>query len=241
MTRVIAEIGVNHMGSRSLAERLVHIASAAGCWGVKFQFYIPELLDARKSVQANLREWVLPIAAFRELRSVTAGLGLAFGASCFDNPSVGLLESLEPDFQKTACGQAWPGMRRLPCLQIQSYLHTDTPDPGITPLVCVPKYPCSPFDYLPIPRWAMGISDHVGNGTGFPEGARGLEYAEVHVMNLDSQTPPDVAVSLSADELKRYVRIANEPVDRGQPVVRHQVNLEVPVAGQSVAWLRGVK
>lgn len=238
MTRVIAEVGVNHMGSVVLAERMFDMAADAGCWGVKLQLYIPELLDARKDVRDRLRGWMLDLDALKHLRRVAGARGLAFGASCFDNPSVDTLEYLEPDFQKTACGQQWPTMRRLQCLQVQSYTHMDTPEPGVTSLICVPQYPCRPFDYLPVPGWALGISDHTHGG--FPECARGMMYAEVHVMAMTDIVPPDAAVSLNGDELRRYVEVANTPVERHRPAVRTKVALNQQVEGQTVAWLRGV-
>ena len=38
MTKVIAEIGINHDGSYEIAEKLINSAKKSGAWGVKFQY-----------------------------------------------------------------------------------------------------------------------------------------------------------------------------------------------------------
>ncbi|MDB9736525.1 N-acetylneuraminate synthase family protein, partial [Candidatus Pelagibacter sp.] len=38
MTKLIAEIGINHNGSYQEAQKLINMASLANCWGVKFQY-----------------------------------------------------------------------------------------------------------------------------------------------------------------------------------------------------------
>jgi sialic acid synthase SpsE len=239
MTHVIAEIGVNHMGRVDLAREMIQDVAACGAWGVKFQLYVPELLDARKSVQDQLRGWMLTKRELMSLRRLADRLGLAFGASCFDNPSVELLRSLGPDFQKTACGQWWPGMKRLPVPQFQSYTRAVTPDRGVIPLLCVPRYPACVEDYLPIPYWARGISDHCASDR--PDGSflsRGLGYAEVHV--CATHDAPDRDVSIYSHALRRYIANANT-IDASIPMERTKVKLKRPIKGQTIAWLRGVK
>src|SRR5262245_42935793 len=44
MTRLIAEIGANHMGDLNIARAMVDAAAAAGCDTVKFQSWRPEKL-----------------------------------------------------------------------------------------------------------------------------------------------------------------------------------------------------
>jgi sialic acid synthase SpsE len=243
VTRVIAEIGVNHMGDVAIARQLVEDAAKGGAWGVKVQLYVPELLDARKEKQAELRKWMLTKRELLALRRLAGASGLAFGASCFDNPSVELLKSLAPDFQKTACGQEWPGMKRLPVLQFQSYTRTVGirdcifRGAGIVPFLCVPKYPAHIKDYWPIPAWARGISDHTIGHYGGALG-RGLEYVEVHIGNRADC--PDAAVSIRSNALSVYVAIANEKPEDYEPVPRTRVVLKRPIKGQRVAWLRGV-
>ena len=42
MTKIIAEIGVNHNGKLSLAKKLIDMAKSAGADIVKFQTFVPE-------------------------------------------------------------------------------------------------------------------------------------------------------------------------------------------------------
>jgi hypothetical protein len=245
VTKVIAEIGVNHIGDVALAREMISDASEGGAWGVKFQLYVPELLDARKDVQRKLRGWMLTKRELIALRRMAGAAGLAFGASAFDAPSVELLRSLSPDFQKTACGQAWPGMKRLPVLQIQSYTRTMVPDAGVVPLLCVPKYPSDITDYIPIPSWARGISDHCGDMSTCPEcpdGAflsRGMEYCEVHVCCTHDAPDRDVSI-FSGSAFRLYVESVNADIADAEPAARTRVVLKRPIKGQKVAWLRGV-
>jgi len=38
MTKLIAEIGINHNGSFSEAKKLIDISNLTNCWGIKFQY-----------------------------------------------------------------------------------------------------------------------------------------------------------------------------------------------------------
>ena len=38
MTKVIAEIGINHDGSFETAKKLIYSAKSSGAWGIKFQY-----------------------------------------------------------------------------------------------------------------------------------------------------------------------------------------------------------
>ena len=38
MTKLIAEIGINHNGSFSEAKKLIDISNSTNCWGIKFQY-----------------------------------------------------------------------------------------------------------------------------------------------------------------------------------------------------------
>lgn len=243
MTRVIAEIGVNHEGDIDRALSMIDDCAEQGVWAVKFQLFVPELLDARPEKVRQLHGWTLNKKEWMRCRRRAAKHGLAFGASCFDDPSVELLRSLGADFQKVACGQRWPTMKWVAPLHFESYTRSMTPRPGVIPLLCVPKYHANLKDYLPIPFWARGISDHTGSPRNYPYGsggsslARGFEYAEVHV--TDRSGVPDEVVSWLIGDLKHYMDDANH-VDTSEPVRRTRVELDRPINGQRVAWLRGV-
>ncbi|HXW96925.1 MAG TPA: N-acetylneuraminate synthase family protein [Gemmatimonadales bacterium] len=114
-TYVIAEIGINHNGSLDIARRLIDGAAAAGCQCVKFQKRTPELcvppeqramerdtpwgrmtyLDYRYKVEFGLKEYA---AIDRHCREA----GIAWTASCWDEPSVDFIDQFEVPFYKAA-------------------------------------------------------------------------------------------------------------------------------------------
>jgi N-acetylneuraminate synthase len=118
---VVAEIGINHNGSLDLAKQLVDAAHAAGCDAVKFQKRTPELatppdqrdrlrdtpwgtmtyLDYRYRVEFEEE-------AYAALDAHCRALGIAWFASCWDEPSVDFVERFDP-----------------PCYKIQSAAVTD--------------------------------------------------------------------------------------------------------------------
>ena len=54
MTKLIAEIGINHNGSLAEAKRLIDLASSTNCWGIKFQY-------------RNLKNYFLDLSSSSEL------------------------------------------------------------------------------------------------------------------------------------------------------------------------------
>lgn len=88
MTRIIAEIGINHRGSADVARQLVEIAAAAGAWGVKFQyrnraFYksVTEIGDEILSDEIDIA-YIAP-ELLLDVARVAKGLGLKAGISFF--------------------------------------------------------------------------------------------------------------------------------------------------------------
>ena len=53
---IIAEAGVNHNGSISIAKRLIDIAAKAGADAVKFQTFKTENLVTKKAKKANYQK-----------------------------------------------------------------------------------------------------------------------------------------------------------------------------------------
>lgn len=54
-TTIIAEAGVNHNGSMTLAKQMVKKAKQAGADYVKFQTFVPEKLVSRFAKKQNIR------------------------------------------------------------------------------------------------------------------------------------------------------------------------------------------
>ena len=111
---IVAEIGINHNGSLDLARQLIAAAAAAGAHAVKFQkrtvdlvYSSEELAQPRESVfgstNGDLKRGLEfgrdeYLAIDRECRAH----GLAWFASCWDEPSVEFLESFDPPCYKIA-------------------------------------------------------------------------------------------------------------------------------------------
>ncbi|NTV62225.1 MAG: N-acetylneuraminate synthase [Oscillochloris sp.] len=112
---VIAEVGINHNGDLNLARRLIDAAVVAGCDAVKFQKRTPELCVPPEQ-RAIMREtpWGLMTyldyrqrieldhAAYVEIDHYCRAKGIAWFASCWDAPSVDLIETFDPVCHKIA-------------------------------------------------------------------------------------------------------------------------------------------
>jgi N-acetylneuraminate synthase len=112
---VIAEIGLNHNGDIKLAKQLIDAAALAGCDAVKFQKRTPELcvppeqrdirretpwgemtyMDYRYRVEFGKEE-------FAEIDRYCKDKGIAWFASCWDEPSVDFIEQFDPPCYKMA-------------------------------------------------------------------------------------------------------------------------------------------
>jgi N-acetylneuraminate synthase len=114
-TYIIAEIGINHNGDLNIAKRLIDAAVLAGCDAVKFQKRAPELcvpseqhnvmretpwglmtyLEYRHRVEFGQDE-------YREIDHYCRERGIAWFASCWDEPSVDFVEQFDPVCYKIA-------------------------------------------------------------------------------------------------------------------------------------------
>ncbi|HTE45390.1 MAG TPA: N-acetylneuraminate synthase family protein [Gemmatimonadaceae bacterium] len=112
---VIGEIGINHNGSLEMAKKLIDGAIAAGCDCVKFQKRTPELcvpveqqhlerdtpwgrityLDYRHRIEFNFAQYV-------EIDRYCRDRGIAWTASCWDEPSVECIAAFDVPFIKVA-------------------------------------------------------------------------------------------------------------------------------------------
>jgi N-acetylneuraminate synthase len=112
---VIAEIGLNHNGEVKIAKQLIDAAALAGCNAVKFQKRTPELcvppeqrnvmretpwgtmtyMDYRYRVEFGEEQ-------FAEIDRYCKSKEIAWFASCWDEPSVDLIERFDPPCYKVA-------------------------------------------------------------------------------------------------------------------------------------------
>jgi N-acetylneuraminate synthase len=112
---IVAEIGINHNGDVSIAKKLIDCAAEARCDAVKFQKRTPELcvplnerekmrqtpwgyisyMEYRNRVEFGVDEYV-------EIDRYCKSKGIAWTASCWDEPSIDFLEAFSPPFYKIA-------------------------------------------------------------------------------------------------------------------------------------------
>ena len=111
---IIAEIGINHNGDLSLAERLINIAKQSGCDAVKFQkrdineVYSQEFLSsARESpwgqTQGDQKRGLeFGIDEYQEIGRICQEQEIAWSASAWDSNSVAFLDQFSLPFNKIA-------------------------------------------------------------------------------------------------------------------------------------------
>jgi len=108
-TYVIAEIGINHNGDINLALQLIDAAVAAGCDAVKFQKRTPVLcVPADQAAQMRQTPWgyityleyrhrvEFGQAEYETIDAYCREKGIAWFASCWDEPSVSFIEQFNP-------------------------------------------------------------------------------------------------------------------------------------------------
>lgn len=118
--RVIAEAGVNHNGSLSLAKKLIDVASEANADAVKFQTFKADKLVTRAAQKAEyqkqtkvatesqyemLKKLELDESAHRELISYCENQNIMFLSTPFDHDSINLLNSLGMSIFKIPSGE----------------------------------------------------------------------------------------------------------------------------------------
>ena len=111
---IIAEIGINHNGSVSLAKKMIDIAVTTGCDAVKFQkrtvdivYTREELLKERKSVFGNTngdlkRGLEFGVTEYMEIDAYCKEKGILWFTSCWDEQSVDFMEQFNPPCYKIA-------------------------------------------------------------------------------------------------------------------------------------------
>lgn len=112
---ITAEIGINHNGDLEIAKKLIDAAVLAGCDAVKFQKRTPELCVPPEQ-RGMMRETPWGMMTYMEYRDrVEFGQmeyyaincyckdrGIAWFASCWDEPSIDFIEQFDPICYKIA-------------------------------------------------------------------------------------------------------------------------------------------
>lgn len=241
---VIAEVGTNHGGSVETATRLIEAAAQAGADAVKLQkrdnatLFTRALYDAhyhsehafgatygahREALELSEREYV-------QLRDCAWDLGLAFGATAFDQPSAAFLDALDVDFIKIASGDLTntPLIRHIVGFGRPAILSTgggtgrdvdrawrETRGWDAALLQCTAAYPCLPAEMNlrvieryreEYPDTVIGLSDHQDGISLAPVAyALGARIFEKHFTLSRSAKGSDHAFSLEPLDLRRLV------------------------------------
>lgn len=137
---IIAEAGVNHNGSITLAKKMVDAAVQMGADVIKFQTYIPENLVTQSapmaayqkkntddaSQYAMLKKLALSFAEFEELAAYCRKRGIAFLSTPFDMDSIDFLSGMDMPFWKIPSGEItnYPYLAKIASLGAPMMLST---------------------------------------------------------------------------------------------------------------------
>jgi N,N'-diacetyllegionaminate synthase len=138
---IIAEAGVNHNGSQSLAKKMVDAAAACGADAIKFQTFDPSSLASRYAPKASyqlkttpadknqlqmLSELSLSLKAHRQLHDYCRRKKIIYLSSAFDLKSVDFLAGLNLKFLKVPSGEITnlPYLRKIAKLKKDVLLST---------------------------------------------------------------------------------------------------------------------
>ncbi len=104
---IVAEAGVNHNGSLSVARKLIDAAHRSGADAIKFQTFVTERLVSRLLSRKQfdmLRKLELSEDAFVELEHYAERKGIIFFSTPFDESSVKMLQNIGVPLYKIGSG-----------------------------------------------------------------------------------------------------------------------------------------
>jgi len=242
--QVIAEIGINHNGSLDLAKLLIDGAVRAGADVVKFQKRTPEIctpagqwdverdtpwgrlkyIDYRRRVEFSAEQYA-------EIDAHCKAKGIAWTASCWDDPSVDVIAAFDPPFLKaaSACLTDHGLLKKMkdtgkPLIISTGMSTLEEIDDAVQALGTddlliahsTSTYPCPPAELnLRMIRTLMdlypgvpiGYSGHeTGLATTIAAVALGAEFVERHVTLDRALWGSDQAASVELGGLERLVR-----------------------------------
>jgi len=111
---ITAEIGINHNGDLTLAEKMIDAAAQCGVDAVKFQAFKTPYMYSRltpgfshtdSDVFSQIQGYEIQDNWWSQLKDRAHAQGLLFSASVFDTPSLTLLEQVGVDFVKVASAE----------------------------------------------------------------------------------------------------------------------------------------
>lgn len=240
---VIAEIGINHNGSLEICEKLIEGAARAGCDAVKLQKRTPELCVpleqwsvmrdtpwGRMSYIDYKRKIELGVAELQHVERVCQRLGMLWFASCWDLPSVELMERFDPPCYKAASASLTDHellramkLTKKPLIISTGMSSVDEIDAAVSAVGhqqlliahSTSTYPC-PVDELNLsmirtlkreyPRCPIGYSGHeTGLAPTWAAVALGATFIERHITLDRAMWGTDHAASVELAGLERLV------------------------------------
>ena len=240
---VIAEIGINHNGSLELCEKLIEGAARAGCDAVKFQKRTPELCVpleqwnvmrdtpwGRMSYIDYKRKIEFGVAEFEHVDKVCKRLEMPWFASCWDLPSIEVIERFAPPCYKAASAsltdhELLRGMKATgkPLIISTGMSSVDEIDAAVSAVGhkhlliahSTSTYPC-PVEELNLrmirtlkreyPRCPIGYSGHeTGLAPTWAAVALGATFIERHITLDRAMWGTDHAASVELSGLERLV------------------------------------
>ena len=217
---VIAEVGSNHCGSRTLARELIEASAKAGADAVKFQVFkradVWTEPDARPAFTEIDEDFVMAAA------EICYAAGVEFMASVFNpedvkwlSPYVLRWKIASPEANKPELLRAL----RETGKQVLASTGVSDPPADTIPMLCVSAYPAEASAYG-IREWlygasrpyVWGISDHtVGCGASAAAVALGARFVEKHVaLAAQPPSPDDGPHALRPEAFAAFVRTIRE-------------------------------
>lgn len=263
---IVAEIGINHNGDLEIAKRLIDAAVHAGCDAVKFQKRTPELCvppEQREQMRETPWGYITYMEyrnrvefgtdAYQEIDRYCKKQGIAWAASCWDEPSTDFMEQFDPPCYKIPSA-ALTNLSLLRYLrstgrplilstgmsttaQIRAAVETVGTD-NLLIAHCTSTYPCPPEELnlrmittlreeFPCP---IGYSGHeVGLPTTVAAVALGACLVERHITLDRAMWGSDQAASVEPhgfERLVKYIRVVERAMGHG---VKHIYDSERPI------------
>jgi len=235
---IIAEIGINHGGSVSLAKKMVKEAKKCGADVAKFQNSYPDQLFKIKTKAFQVsQQFVMQTSDYAAIKKYCDQLKIEFLCTPFDLKSVDQLEELNvkrykvasPDLvdmplHKKIISTRKPvilstGMANIKEIKKTVDYYKKNRMKKITLLHCVSNYPCSTkslnLNVIPklkkIFNLPIGFSDHsVGNNAAVMAVGFGATIIEKH-FTTDKKLPgADHFMSMNPKEFSNYVKSIRE-------------------------------
>jgi N,N'-diacetyllegionaminate synthase len=225
---IIAEAGVNHLGSIEIAKHLVDMAVISRADAVKFQIFRTENLVSLAAPDwiERLKPKELPYDAFKILKQYCEKRNITFMATAHDEESLDFLQSLDPPAYKIGSGEVSnaeyirrvaafhkpvilsTGMYNMDEVKNTVQLFREESNGDIILLHCTTCYPPAPEDInlraiLSLKNefgCPVGYSDHsIGIDIVLAAAALGASVIEKHIA-VSKSTPGSQDCLVSCDE-----------------------------------------